>query len=1033
MQVFSWLTSFTTFILLLYQVQGDGNIGCLFNENLCMEKVEWCYDDFLFGRCLQATVEPDDLYRFEYLTSQQLEIIENELRELLIWNYHWSHPYTQCLLQAILYAFKNNIPHDFNNCHRYIKQKDVELYAEDVNDPLAVVKFMPSLSDPSAPFADEIYYPPTIYDENDVENIQADGEEANFEDSNDVNDMDPYNLPAYNIEKKSAEYFDDGLEFLPAMHRRSSDVDDLGGLIPINGNELPIKYDFANENFRKRLLYYSDQNENEPYYEPSENLEPFETENLNNVLYKVLNEYPLPNQDNGQLLKSENLQNQRHILPNKLNFASRLESNNIEKPYQPDVIELIQKDMNAPRYSQSHIDEIPEPRIYYDDLEYTHPVEDEPGSGESHIPSKLYKKFDKIQSNQENEENSKQLNRILTGHLNEDENIPSGIYTEGGVVVMPSPKKSGTRELTHSWGFTRHERYDVKKPGPPFDDKTSEDDLKHRKHVDAEGKNGKKKKSLDGSFDADSLTHSLAHHHFKYEVDASYAYVNFKEGIRKWHEGLRIIEKLEKMLHLDEGTFTNNKVDTHQVTFKVEPNNLGMNASEVAEAIGNLKDKIKTEIGVEVTNVGIGYKTKQPLVWSSQWLDNADQEVFVSKLLIVCVLAALLMACVTLGIVWRHASSRQKIRDINSTVKDTEELCRSRMATKISTGTPPCPQTQVVEKAEGVHGRITSLSRESDQQSPSSRSSTSSWSEEPVLSNMDISTGHMVLSYMEDHLKNKDRLEQEWVALCAYEAEPCATTISQKKENIDKNRYPHVLPYDHSRVVLSSLTNFTESDYINASTITDHDPRNPAYIATQGPLPNTAADFWQMVWEQGSVVMVMLTRLTENGNAMCHRYWPEEGSEIYHIYEVHLVSEHIWCDDYLVRSFYLKNMKTGETRTVTQFHFLSWPELGVPTSTKALLEFRRKVNKSYRGRSCPIIVHCSDGAGRTGTYCLIDMVLNRMSKGAKEIDIAATLEHIRDQRPAMVTTKQQFEFVLMAVAEEVHAILKALPATVEKQ
>lgn len=110
------------------------------------------------------------------------------------------------------------------------------------------------------------------------------------------------------------------------------------------------------------------------------------------------------------------------------------------------------------------------------------------------------------------------------------------------------------------------------------------------------------------------------------------------------------------------------------------------------------------------------------------------------------------------------------------------------------------------------------------------------------------------------------------------------------------------------------------------------------------------------------------------------------------------------------------------------------------------------MNKSYRGRSCPVVVHCSDGVGRTGTYCLIDMVLNRMAKGAKEIDIAATLEHIRDQRPLMVgkqrpndklnssdaqltcenyfqvRTKQQFEFVLMAVAEEVHAILKALPA-----
>lgn len=287
----------------------------------------------------------------------------------------------------------------------------------------------------------------------------------------------------------------------------------------------------------------------------------------------------------------------------------------------------------------------------------------------------------------------------------------------------------------------------------------------------------------------------------------------------------------------------------------------------------------------------------------------------------------------------------------------------------------------------------------------------------------------MVLSYMEDHLRNKDRLEKEWAGLCAYEAEPCSVAIAQKTENSKKNRFVNALPYDHARVVLNELANLSGSDYINASTITDHDPRNPAYIATQGPLPHTAPDLWQMVWEQGCVVIVMLTRLIENEVVMSHRYWPEEGSELYHIYEVHLVSEHIWCDDYLVRSFYLKNLKTSETRTVTQFHFLSWPDGGVPSNTKALLEFRRKVNKSFRGRSCPIVVHCSDGVGRTGTYCLLDMVLNRMAKGAKEIDIAATLEHIRDQRAGAVATKQQFQFVLAAVAEEVQAILRALPAT----
>lgn len=241
------------------------------------------------------------------------------------------------------------------------------------------------------------------------------------------------------------------------------------------------------------------------------------------------------------------------------------------------------------------------------------------------------------------------------------------------------------------------------------------------------------------------------------------------------------------------------------------------------------------------------------------------------------VLLAILVAGILLLVIRRHIASREKLsgltRHDTEASKDYQDLCRARMATKGQTS------------ADTVHGRITSLSRESEQ-SPSSRSSTSSWSEEPALHNMDISTGHMVLSYMEDHLKNKDRLEQEWVALCAYVAEPCETSVALKKDNINKNRYPDVMPYDHSRVVLNELSNATGSDYINASTITDHDPRNPAYIATQGPLPHTAPDFWQLIWEQGAVVIVMLTRLTEGGAAMCHRYWPEEGSELYHIYEV---------------------------------------------------------------------------------------------------------------------------------------------------
>jgi len=286
-------------------------------------------------------------------------------------------------------------------------------------------------------------------------------------------------------------------------------------------------------------------------------------------------------------------------------------------------------------------------------------------------------------------------------------------------------------------------------------------------------------------------------------------------------------------------------------------------------------------------------------------------------------------------------------------------------------------------------------------------------------------TGHLILSYMEDHLRNRYRLEAEWQALSVDEAneERASCSIALSETNANKNRYIDCIPYDHARI---RLTNSGDGDYINASTIADSDPKCK-YIATQGPLPNTTNAFWQMVWEQGSCVIVALTRPIENGITMCHHYWPVEGSARFNDFEVNLVSEHIWSDDYVVRSFYLKNLETMGTRTVTQFHFLTWGELNNPSSAKALLDFRRKVNKCFRGRSSPIIVHCNDGVARTGTYILLDTVLNRICKGAREINIAATLEHIRDQRAKMVKTKDQFEFVFVAVAEEVTHLLKALP------
>uniref|UniRef100_A0A667GIM3 Protein tyrosine phosphatase receptor type N n=1 Tax=Lynx canadensis TaxID=61383 RepID=A0A667GIM3_LYNCA len=465
------------------------------------------------------------------------------------------------------------------------------------------------------------------------------------------------------------------------------------------------------------------------------------------------------------------------------------------------------------------------------------------------------------------------------------------------------------------------------------------------------------------------------------------------------------------------------------LTFRIRHNEQNLSLADVTQQAGLVKSELEAQTGLQILQTGVGQREEAAAVLPRPAHGTSPMRSVLLTLVALAGVAGLLVALAVALCVRQHARQRDKERLAalgpegahGDTTFEYQDLCRQHMATK-----------SLFTRAEGPPepSRVSSVSSQfSDaaQASPSSHSSTPSWCEEPAQANMDISTGHMILAYMEDHLRNRDRLAKEWQALCAYQAEPNTCATAQGEGNIKKNRHPDFLPYDHARIKLKVESSPSRSDYINASPIIEHDPRMPAYIATQGPLSHTIADFWQMVWESGCTVIVMLTPLVEDGVKQCDRYWPDEGSSLYHVYEVNLVSEHIWCEDFLVRSFYLKNVQTQETRTLTQFHFLSWPAEGTPASTRPLLDFRRKVNKCYRGRSCPIIVHCSDGAGRTGTYILIDMVLNRMAKGVKEIDIAATLEHVRDQRPGLVRSKDQFEFALTAVAEEVNAILKALP------
>jgi len=598
--------------------------------------------------------------------------------------------------------------------------------------------------------------------------------------------------------------------------------------------------------------------------------------------------------------------------------------------------------------------------------------------------------------------------------------------------------------------FDRRERLDVKKPGPFFTnspnnfflDKLLPEDSEAGTELDDDPGQTEYEFPLSppGARQKKDLQESILTYSDPIEQGNDYLYINIKDRFSSLGQANRLAQYVADHLELPREVFSDFRPETSRILLKVNSNPRRLNATSMAKLLESdtkLREHAKDDLGLEIDSFGAGDEDSVVSVYSG------PSRLFLLLFLLTAGLASLLVVAAVLLLLRRRARLNTKIQEAKQVkeepVKEYKQLVRdwsrssrasqgsSTNGENGSTGTVTHSQPQPAQPKGAVASPNKILQKSSQNSEGSRTSSTSSWQEEPGVSTMDISTGHMVLSYMEDHLKNKQRLEQEWVGLCAYEAEPNSTSIAFKVENKKKNRYPDKLPYDHNRVLLNALVNGSNSDYINASTVMDHDPRNPAYIITQGPMTHTVADFWQMVWEQGSVVIVMLSRLAENGYQLAQRYWPEEGSEQYHIFEVHLVSEHVWCDDYLVRSLYLKNSQTGETRTVTQFHFLSWPDSNIPTSTKAILEFRRKVNKSYRGRSCPMIVHCSDGVGRSGTYVLIDMVLNRMMKGSKEIDIAATLEHIRDQRSGMVQTRSQFEFCLMAVAEETHAILKALP------
>ena len=240
--------------------------------------------------------------------------------------------------------------------------------------------------------------------------------------------------------------------------------------------------------------------------------------------------------------------------------------------------------------------------------------------------------------------------------------------------------------------------------------------------------------------------------------------------------------------------------------------------------------------------------------------------------------------------------------------------------------------------------------------------------------------------------------------------------VARMLDNRSKNRYRDVSPFDHSRVKLIN----GPSDYINSSLVV-MEKADRKYILTQGPLPNTSGEFWQMVWEQNSKAVIMLNKVIEKGTRKCHQYWPLELNKPMvfpdELFQITVVKE-TDKQNFLIRELELLNIENSEMRTIVQFHYVAWPDFGVPESPTAFLGFLECV-RSYNvlDSNCgPAVIHCSAGIGRSGTFALVDTCLVYLEKNV-QFDIKQTLLEMRKFRMGLIQTAQQLRFSYLAIEE----------------